>query len=85
MVTQRGIEVNLGQVKVVFKAPTPNNKKELQRLTGRLAALGHFIVRFTNKLRPFFLILKGQACSARWTNVSRHLEQSRVISLNHPS
>ena len=58
MVTQRGIEVNLGQVKVVLKAPTPNNKKELQHLTGRLAALGHFIVRFTDKLRPFFLILK---------------------------
>ena len=59
MVTQRGIEVNSAQVKVVLKTITLNNKKELQRLTGCLVALGHFITRFTDKLRPFFLTLRG--------------------------
>ena len=59
MVTQRGIEVNPTQVKVVIETPTPNNKKELQRITDHLAALGCFLVHFTNKLRPFFLTLKG--------------------------
>ncbi|KAL6321066.1 hypothetical protein AAG906_012055 [Vitis piasezkii] len=59
MVTQRGIEVNSAQVKVVLETIALNNKKELQRLTGCLVALGHFITRFTDKLRPFFLTLRG--------------------------
>ena len=58
MVTQRGIEVNLAQVKVVLETLASNNKNELQRLTGCLAALGYFIACYTNKLQPFFLKLK---------------------------
>ena len=50
MVTQRGIEVNLDQIKAVMEAPIPRNKKELQCLTGKLVALGRFIARFTDKL-----------------------------------
>ena len=44
MVTQRGIEVNPDQIKVVMETSAPSSKKELQRLTGRLVALGRFIV-----------------------------------------
>ena len=58
MVTQRGIEVNPDQIKAVMEAPTPINKKELQCLTSKLVALGHFIARFIDKLRPFFLVLR---------------------------
>ncbi|RVW51653.1 hypothetical protein CK203_066701 [Vitis vinifera] len=36
----------------------PRNKKELQRLTGKLVALGRFIARFTDELRPFFLAIR---------------------------
>ncbi|RVW23797.1 Transposon Ty3-G Gag-Pol polyprotein [Vitis vinifera] len=59
MVTQRGIEVNFAQVRAVLKTLALKNKKELQRLTSRLAALGHFIAHFTGKLLHFFLTLKG--------------------------
>ncbi|RVW54842.1 hypothetical protein CK203_071670 [Vitis vinifera] len=55
MVSQRGIEVSPDQVKAVMETPPPRNKKELQRLTGKLVALGRFIARFTDELRPFFL------------------------------
>ena len=58
MVTQRGIEVSLDQIKVVMEAPAPRNKKKLQRLIGKLVALEQFIARFTDKLRSFFLVLK---------------------------
>ena len=51
MVIQRGIEVNLDQIKVILETPTPSSKKELQRLTDRLAALELFITLFTDKLR----------------------------------
>ncbi|RVW17418.1 Gypsy retrotransposon integrase-like protein 1 [Vitis vinifera] len=53
MVSQRGIEVSPDQVKAVMETPPPRNKKELQRLTGKLVALGRFIARFTDELRPF--------------------------------
>ncbi|KAL6343022.1 hypothetical protein AAG906_017042 [Vitis piasezkii] len=46
------------QIKVVMETSTPSSKKELQRLIDRLVALGHFIARFTDKLRSFFLVLK---------------------------
>ena len=50
MVTQRGIEVSLEQIKVVMGAPAPRNKKELQCFTDKLVALGRFIARFTDKI-----------------------------------
>ena len=58
MITQRGIEVSPDQIKDVIETPAPSCKKELQCLTGCLAALGRFIARFTNKLRHLFLTLK---------------------------
>ena len=66
MVTQRGIEVNSDQIKVVMETSASSSKKELQRLTSRLAALRRFIARFTDKLRPFFLALKGVSTTG-WT------------------
>ena len=59
MVTQRGIEANHGQLKAILQSSAPSSKKEIQRLTGRLAALGRFISRFTDRLKPFFTTLRG--------------------------
>ena len=43
MVTQKGIEVNPDQIKVIMEVPAPRNKKELQRLIGQLVTLERFI------------------------------------------
>ena len=59
MVTQRGIEANSAQLKAILQSPALSSKKEIQRLTGRLAALGRFISRFTDQLKPFFTTLRG--------------------------
>ena len=67
MVTQRGIEVSPDQIKAVMETPTPSNKNELQRLTGKLVALGRFITRFIDKLRRFFLVLR-KADMTGWTD-----------------
>ncbi|RVW58468.1 Transposon Ty3-I Gag-Pol polyprotein [Vitis vinifera] len=64
---QRGIEVSPDQVKAVMETPPPRNKKELQRLTGKLVALGRFIARFTDELRPFFLAIR-KAGAHGWTD-----------------
>ena len=53
------IKVNLTQVKAILKTPTLNSKKELQHLTNHFLALGRFIARFIDKLKLFFLTLKG--------------------------
>ncbi|RVW32840.1 hypothetical protein CK203_107197 [Vitis vinifera] len=42
----KGIEVSPDQVKTVMETPSPRSKKELQRLTGKLVALGRFIACF---------------------------------------
>ena len=65
MVTRRGIEVNPAQLKAILESPAPANRKEVQQLTSRLAALGRFISRFTDRLKPFFVTLKG-ANQAEW-------------------
>ena len=65
MVTQRGIKANPTQLKAILQSPAPSSKKGIQQLTGRLAALGRFISRFTDCLKPFFATLRG-ANRAEW-------------------
>ena len=65
MVTQRGIEANPAQVKAILESSAPAFRKGVQQLIGRLAALGRFISRFTDRLKSFFVTLKG-ANQAGW-------------------
>ena len=65
MVTQRGIEANPAYLKAILKSPDPSSKKGIQQLIGRLVALGRFISRFTDRLKPFFATLRG-ANRAEW-------------------
>ena len=85
MVSQRGIEVSPDQVKAVMETPPPRNKKELQRLTGKLVALGRFIARFTDELRPFFLAIR-KAGAHGWTDSCQTLWKGlNIVLCNHPS
>ena len=43
MVTHRGIEVSPDQIRAVNSLQPPRNPKEVQKLTGMIAALNHFI------------------------------------------
>ena len=65
MMTQRGIEANPSQLKAILESPTPNSRKAVQQLIGRLATLGWFISRFIDRLKPFFATLRG-ANRAEW-------------------
>jgi len=58
MVSQRGIKANPEKVKAVLEMDAPRTMKQLQRLTGRIAALNRFISRSTDKCLPFFKILR---------------------------
>ena len=63
MATQRGIESNPIQLRTVMESQPPTTRKGVQQLAGQLAALGLFISRFTDRLKPFFTTLKWAKCA----------------------
>ena len=58
MVNSRGITTNPDKIKVVLGMHPPSYAKEIQRFTGRIAALSRFVSRSSDKCRPFFQVLK---------------------------
>jgi hypothetical protein len=58
MVSSRGIEANPEKIRAILEMQSPKTTKQLQQLTGRLAALNRFISRSTDKCLPFFKILR---------------------------
>lgn len=74
MVSQREIEANSKKIQVIFMASeeiqvilnmkSPRTTKEIQRLTGRVAALNRFEARAIEKCKVFFKILKKEF---KWT------------------
>ena len=57
IVSQQGIEANLDKVKVIIEVKSPKTMKEVQSLTGKVAALNKFVSRATDKCMPFFKVL----------------------------
>ena len=84
MVSQRGIEVSPDQVKAVMETPPPRSQKELQRLTGKLVALGRFIARFNDELRPFFLAIRKAGASAWMDNCQSAFEKIKRCLMQPP-
>ena len=79
MVTQIGIEANPAQLKAILESPAPNSRKGVQQLTVWLFALGRFISRFTDRLKPFFTTLRGLTGPYGMRNVIRPLWKSNNI------
>ena len=57
IVNGRGIEANPNKIKVVLDMQPLLNTKEIQRLTGRIAALSRFVSRSSDKCQLFFQVL----------------------------
>ena len=57
MVSYRGIEANPNKIQAMLDMKPPQNIKEVQSLTGRIAALNRFVSKATDKCLPFFKIL----------------------------
>ena len=57
VVTHRGIEVKPDQIKAINNLQPPRNPKEVQKLTGMMAALNRFISKSADRCRHFFLLL----------------------------
>ena len=81
MVSQRGIEANPKKIRVILEMTSPKTMKEVQTLTGRIAALNRFISKATDKYLPFFKTLK-QAFA--WTNECEEAFQELKCYLSSP-
>ena len=60
MVNQRGIEANPEKIQALLDMKSPSKVKEVQKLTGRIAALNRFVSKATDRCLPFFKALTGK-------------------------
>ena len=59
MVSERGIDANPDKVKAILDLQEPKTIRDVQKLTGRMAALTRFISKSADKALPFFQALRG--------------------------
>lgn len=59
MITTWGIEVNPDQITTFQQLKPPANPKEVQKLIGMITALNRFVLRFVDRCRPLFWLLKN--------------------------
>ena len=84
IVNSRGIEANLDKIKVVLDMLPPSNIKDIQRLTGRIAALSRFVSKASDKCQPFFQVLKkafqwDAHCKEAFTVLKTYLSSPLVL------
>ncbi|XP_066161955.1 uncharacterized protein [Oryza sativa Japonica Group] len=58
MVSHRGIQANPEKVNVILNMKPPSSQKDVQNLTGCMAALSRFVSRLGERGMPFFKLLK---------------------------
>ena len=85
MVSQRGIEANPEKVQAIINMVSPRTIKEVQKLTGRIAALNRFVSRATDKCLPFFKTLKQafawtDECEAAFQDLKHYLSNPPLLS-----
>ncbi|XP_071687153.1 uncharacterized protein [Rutidosis leptorrhynchoides] len=69
IITERGIRANLKKIEAIESMSSPRNKKEVQSLTGKLAALTRFLSKSAERSLPFFGTLKNclRKTDFKWT------------------
>src|SRR5438105_3429131 len=86
LVSSRGIEANPDKIRAIKEMPPPpprSRLKDMQRLTGCMAALGRFISRFGEKGLPLFKLLK-KADRFEWSPEAERALQGLKEYLSSP-
>uniref|UniRef100_A0A2N9G140 Uncharacterized protein n=1 Tax=Fagus sylvatica TaxID=28930 RepID=A0A2N9G140_FAGSY len=88
VVSKRGIEANPDQIAALINLAEPRNIKQVQRLTGMIAALERFISRSADKCKPFFRLLGKRSrfvldeeCSAAFQAIKAYLSTPPCLSI----
>lgn len=87
MVNQRGIEANPDKIRAILEMTSPRSVKDVQRLTGHLAALSRFISKATDRNLPFFKVLRNsktfeclEECEKAFTELKTYLTNPSLLS-----
>ena len=85
MVSHRRIEVNLDKIQAILNMEPPRNIKEVQSLTGRVAALNRFVSKAIDKCLPFFKVLKKafewtDECQKAFQDLKTYLTAAPLLS-----
>jgi hypothetical protein len=91
MLTIRWIEVNPNKCSAVLNMQSPRTIKEVQQLTGRIAALMRFLPASARKCLPFFRTLRHEEefhwnteCQEAFQELKKILSSSLVLSRPDP-
>ena len=84
IVNHRGIEANPEKIKALLDMPSPSGIKEVQQLTGRIAALSRFVSRASDKCQPFFQVLKkafqwDEKCEEAFVALKTYLSSPPIL------
>ena len=86
MVSRRGIEASRPEkVRAILEMSSPKIFKEVQSLTGRVAALNRFVSKATDKCLPFFKMLKiafvwMEECETAFQELKCYLSNPPLLS-----
>ena len=72
-------------MQAIINMASPKTVKEVQKLTGRIAALNRFVFRAMDKCLPFFKTLKQDfawtdKCEAAFQELKRYLSNPPLLS-----
>ncbi|VFQ98565.1 unnamed protein product [Cuscuta campestris] len=91
MVTKRGIEPNPEKIRAITEMQAPTFVRDVQKLTGRLAALSRFLSRLAEKSPPFFKVLKkantfawDEECQRAFEELKEYLASDIVLFKPEP-
>jgi hypothetical protein len=74
LVSTKGIEVNPNKIRALVEMQDPVSVKNVQKLTGRVAALNRFIPRAAERSLPFFQVLRF-AKNFQWSEIQKQAFQ----------
>jgi hypothetical protein len=61
LVSVKGIEANLDKIDAIIHMKPPGSRKEVQRLTSRIAALNRFMAKLAEQSLPFFKVIRDSS------------------------
>jgi hypothetical protein len=92
LVSHRGIEANPTKIQAIINMTPPQSTRDVQRLTGRLAALNRFISKPTERSLPFLKILRGAKDfawgpkqAAAFASLKQHLSDLAILTSPDPT
>jgi ribonuclease HI len=91
-VSHRGIEANPTKIQAIINMTPPQSTRDVQRLTGRLAALNRFISKSAERSLPFLKTLHGSKDfawgpdqAATFASLKQHLTDLAILTIPDPS